>query len=147
MPKVKEKVFKEAMKAMREHPDQVNMDSWYSSYLPVLGFEEPGGCGTAGCIAGWFAFIAMKKKKRVTTLAEARKLVDDNQSETIWSEQAEAIAREAAGLTSKQAYRLFLDYNWTWQGQKEIYRARTPKEYTEAVIGEMERFLEEVKGE
>jgi hypothetical protein len=81
---------------MLDRPDQVYMESFFSHRSAVS--DKAGGCGTAGCIAG---FLAFRSRKRCKTLEDAA-----NYDNTAGS------AIKYAGLTKPQAIRLFYIQNW-----------------------------------
>ena len=54
------RLLRRIQKAILAHPDQFNMDWWFQSR--ASNGAPAGGCGTAGCIAGWAFFLTKKHK-------------------------------------------------------------------------------------
>lgn len=54
-------LLRRIQRAILKKPDQFMMSSLFSSYLD--NGEDAGGCGTAGCIAGWALHLTSRNKR------------------------------------------------------------------------------------
>ncbi len=68
------KLLEDVCTAILAHPDQFIMESYFDNILE--DGTEPGGCGTAGCFAGWILHLTHKRK----TLAGTRDSIVGNEA-------------------------------------------------------------------
>lgn len=123
------KALKQVQRDMEHRPTQVNMGSYFSRTVP-RGHDKPGGCGTTGCIAGFAIWRKLKAKNLQQASKIEIKLDDRTEGE------------KALGLTHTQSHNLFYQENWPLEFRERMVMARTPKQYTEAVIDRITHFIE-----
>lgn len=129
-------LLKQTAKEMREHLDQVIMNRWYSRQLDSLGVDPlnqswAGGCGTAGCIAGWINYVDSRNKGKAKTMEDARSIAC----------APDGRAMSAARITHQQAGRLFHTNGWSKAAKSKLAKAKTQEDYAKVVVGQLENFI------
>lgn len=129
------KLLRQVKRAILAHPTQVRMDTLFSHFSPV--HSKVGGCGTAGCIAGWATFLVDKKKSKnpkAYTLDKASRRSSDNIAK----------ARRALCLADfGQLQSLFYLEGWPDQFANALGKAKTAKQYAQVVADRIDDFIEE----
>lgn len=123
--KINIRLLRRIQKAILKHHRQFDMSYWFTG-RDATG-KPAGGCGTAGCIAGWAVHLARKNKTLAATRAEV--------------ESAAAEARQLLGLGAIEAGRLFFSEHWPSDLHTRYVNAKTSYLAARAAATRIERFI------
>ncbi len=132
------RLLRKVQKAIKAHPDQFQMRTWYSQFLDIDGgpFVSAGGCGTAACIGGWAIHLHWRKLEVEKTYQAAK-----GKPETIYE-----IAKWILRLSRTQADKLFDGHMWPDDYQGDYEDSKTPEEQAAVAIRRIDHFIK-TKGE
>jgi len=149
------KALKQIQHQILEVPGRVNMDFWVRQGKPGSKLRQgrPLGlvgddpieqeltlppCGTAGCIAGWYAELNLPKSEKARQRARD-KFVQEQEG---WGFEYEAYARLGLGLTDFQARRLFYPLEWPADLKLELDKHKYgSRAYARVVSKRISRFI------
>lgn len=132
------KLIHKIIKAIKAHPQQFQMTYLFWGYLDTrdrYGNCKPaGGCGTAGCIAGWAIHLSSRRKKLRSSQA--------------WANGIDGGLLEVADRLLGYKYNdvhddhpLFYVRGWPEDLKQEYYDAKTARQQAAVAVKRLEHLL------